>query len=85
VARLGPTWPYLRAWLVVAHGKPPLLMLRRAFRWRTISLAAGAGRLDDRPLVETLELAADSSPACALCVGPEAPSAAAILAALQEA
>lgn len=85
VARLGPAWPYLRAWLVVAHGKPPLLMLRRAFRWQTISLATGAGRLDDRPLVETLELAADSGPACALCVGPEAPPAAAILAALQEA
>jgi len=81
LARLGPRWPYLRGWLVVAAEKPPLFAHRRGLRARVVPLGRGPGLADHGALLETVEIAADVP--YALCVGPSGPAGPAILAALR--
>ncbi|MGD8867583.1 MAG: DUF4126 family protein, partial [Gemmatimonadales bacterium] len=81
LARFGARWPYWRGWIVVAAEKPALFLHRRGFRPRTITLRATSARIDDGPLIETLEV--DEPVALALCLGPDAPSGPAILTVLR--
>ena len=83
LARLGPNWPYVRGRLLIASRQMPLFTHRRGFRPELIPLAPAAGHLDHGALIETLDLGA-STP-YALCLGPNAPSGPAILAAIRTA
>ncbi len=80
LARLGGRWPYLRGHLVVIPTGPYLFAHRRAFRPSVVRLSPGAGSADHQPLIETVEVEASTS--YAVCLGPDAPSGPAILAAL---
>ncbi len=80
LARIGPRWPYLRGRLLVAQERPPLFAHRRGLSGKLVRLARGPGRTDGRPLLETVEL--DAATRYAMCLGPDAPAGAAILAAL---
>jgi hypothetical protein len=81
LGRFGARWPYWRGWIVVAAEKPALFLHRRGFRPRTIPLHATSARIDDGPLIETLEV--DNPVRLALCLGPDAPSGPAILTVLR--
>jgi hypothetical protein len=81
LARFGMTWPYVRGRLVLVHEQPPLFTHRRGFRASVLRLQPGAGQSDGRALVETV--AFEVSPPYKLCLGPDAPSGPAILAALK--
>ncbi len=83
LARLGPSWPYVRGRLLIASRRTPLFMHRRGFRSDLIPLLPAPGHLDHGVLIETLDL--DAPVPYALCLGPNAPSGPAILAAIQSA
>ncbi len=80
LARLAGRWLYLRGHLIVIPTGPCLFAHRRGIRPSVVRLGAGRGVADRQPLIETVEVAA-STP-YAVCVGPEAPTGSAILAAL---
>ncbi len=81
LARLGPGWPYLRGRLLIASRQTPLFTHGRGLRPTIVRLAPAQGVADHGALVETLEM--DAHTPYSLCLGPDAPSGPAILAALQ--
>jgi hypothetical protein len=83
LARLGPNWPYLRGRILIASRRTPLFTHRRLLRPAIIPLTPAPGRFDHGTLIETLNLEAPAP--YTLCLGPEAPSGPAMLAALQSA
>jgi len=82
LARLGVRWPYLRGRLVVARERAPLFVYRRGLRARLLPLSRAGGRADHAALLETVVL--EAQPPYSLCLGPDAPTGPAILAALAE-
>ncbi len=81
LARMGPGWPYLRGRLLIASRQTPLFTHRRGLRPVVIPLKPAEGHADHGVLIETLAMYAATP--YALCLGPDAPSGSAILAALQ--
>ena len=81
LARMGPGWPYLRGRLLIASRQTPLFTHHRGLRSAVIRLTPAQGVADHGALVETLDM--DSPTPYTLCLGPDAPSGPAILAALQ--
>jgi hypothetical protein len=81
LARLGPAWPYWRGRIIVEADKPVVFLHQRGFQPRAIPLQAASARNDEGLLIETLEVE-DPIP-FALCLGPDAPAAPAILTALK--
>ena len=67
--------------LVIAPERPAVFVHRRRFQTVSLRLGLGYAHPDDGALVETVEV--DARVPYALCVGPEAPPASAILAELQ--
>lgn len=81
LARLGSRRPFCRGRLVVAPERPPLFTHRRGFRAQVVRLGSGSAVSDGGLLVETVETEAPVP--WALCVGPDAAPASAIVAAVE--
>lgn len=81
LARLGPHWLFQRGRLVIIPQAPPLFARRRLFRPHVRQLDPGVGRANGELLLELLEI--EAATPYALCVGPEAPPSAVILAAIE--
>ena len=81
LARLGPRWPYWRGRIVFEADKPLYFLHYRRFQPRAIPLRAASAYVDDRLLIETLEVEEPIS--FSLCFGPDAPRGPAILTAIK--
>ena len=80
LARLGARWPFYRGRLVISQDNPPLFVHGRLLHPQVVVLEPGKGDADEELLLQTLRV--EGKEGYALCVGPEAPPARAILAAL---
>ena len=80
LARFGSRWPFYRGRLILASEAPPLFAHRSRLRPHILELGPGHGSASNDFLIDILEV--EASTPYALCVGPEAPWGAAILAAL---
>lgn len=80
LARLGARRPLCRGRLVISPDTPPLFIHRRLLYPEILVLGHGTGNSDEELVLQTLSV--DGAEPYALCVGPEAPPARAILAAL---
>lgn len=81
LARLGPHWIYRQGRLVLPLEASPAFVWRQGLRFRAVLLARAGGQADHGVLIETLRVGGPEP--YALCLGPAAPPATAILAEIQ--